>query len=89
MNLHSVFLRGLYGKKKGETTYSINALPLGGYVSIWGENGEPDDEAKHHPRAFSNRPKWAQIAVLVAGVAMNMILALCHLHRHFVWQECR
>jgi regulator of sigma E protease len=66
----------LYGKKKGETTYSINALPLGGYVSIWGENGEPDDEAKHHPRAFSNRPKWAQIAVLVAGVAMNMLLAL-------------
>jgi len=65
----------LFSKKKGETTYSINALPLGGYVSIWGENGEPDDEAKHHPRAFSNRPKWAQILVLVAGVAMNMLLA--------------
>jgi regulator of sigma E protease len=66
----------LFSKKKGETRYSINALPLGGYVSIWGENGDPEDEAKHHPRAFSNRPKWAQVLVLVAGVVMNMLLAL-------------
>lgn len=66
----------IFAKKKGETTYAVNALPLGGYVSIWGENGEPDDEAKHHPRAFGNRPKWAQLLVLVAGVAMNMLLAL-------------
>lgn len=66
----------LFKKKVGETTYALNALPLGGYVSIWGENGEPDDEAKHHPRAFGNRPWWAQLLVLIAGVAMNMVLAL-------------
>lgn len=66
----------LFAKKKGETTYAVNAVPLGGYVSIWGENGEPDDAAKHHPRAFGNRPKWAQLLVLVAGVAMNMLFAL-------------
>jgi regulator of sigma E protease len=66
----------LFAKKKGETVYAVNSLPLGGYVSIWGENGEPDDEAKTHPRAFGNRPKWAQLLVLVAGVAMNMLLAL-------------
>lgn len=66
----------IFVKKKGETLYAVNALPLGGYVSIWGENGEPNDEAKHHPRAFGNRPKWAQIVVLLAGVAMNMLLAL-------------
>lgn len=69
----------LYSKKKGETTYSINALPLGGYVSIWGENGSEEDKAhdgaKNHPRAFSNRPWWAQLLVLVAGVTMNMLLA--------------
>ncbi len=66
----------LFSKKKGETTYSINALPLGGYVSIWGENGgEEDAIAKTHPRAFSNRPWWAQLLVLLAGVTMNMILA--------------
>lgn len=66
----------LYSKKQGETTYSFNLLPLGGYVAIWGENGEPDDEAKSHPRAFSNRPWWAQLLVLIAGVTMNMLLAL-------------
>jgi regulator of sigma E protease len=66
----------LYAKKKGETVYAINALPLGGYVSIWGENGEPNDEAKNHPRAFGNRPWWAQMLVLIAGVTMNMALAL-------------
>lgn len=65
----------LFAKKKGETVYAVNALPLGGYVSIWGENGEPDDEAKTHPRAFGNRPKWAQFLVLIAGVVMNMLLA--------------
>ena len=66
----------IFSKKYGETTYAVNALPLGGYVSIWGENGQPDDVAKHHPRAFGNRPWWAQLAVLFAGVAMNMFLAL-------------
>jgi regulator of sigma E protease len=65
----------LFSKKYRETKYSINALPFGGYVSIWGENGEPADEAKTHPRAFGNRPWWAQIAVLIAGVVMNMLLA--------------
>ncbi len=69
----------LFAKKKGETTYVVNALPLGGYVSIWGENGSEEDSAdggaKNHPRAFGNRPKWAQFLVLIAGVAMNMLLA--------------
>lgn len=66
----------IFSKRKGETLYVINSLPLGGYVSIWGENGEPDDKAKHHPRAFGNRPWWAQLLVLIAGVTMNMLLAL-------------
>lgn len=69
----------IYSKKKGETTYSINALPLGGYVSIWGENGSESDNdhggVKNHPRAFANRPWWAQLLVLIAGVTMNMLLA--------------
>ncbi len=70
----------IIAKKYGETTYAINALPLGGYVSIWGENGSEEDKKAHgaatHPRAFGNRPWWAQLLVLVAGVTMNMLLAL-------------
>ena len=65
----------LFSKKVGETEYSLNAIPLGGYVSIYGENGEPDDAAKNNPRSFGNRPKYAQLLVLFAGVAMNMIFA--------------
>ena len=70
----------IFSKKIGETTYAVNALPLGGYVSIWGENGSDEDTKAHgaatHPRAFGNRPWWAQLLVLVAGVTMNMLLAL-------------
>lgn len=70
----------LFGKKVGETLYAFNAIPLGGYVSIFGENGSEEDKkehgALHHPRAFSNRPWWAQLLVLIAGVTMNMLLAL-------------
>lgn len=70
----------IFSKKIGETVYAVNALPLGGYVSIWGENGSDEDKkangASTHPRAFGNRPWWAQLLTLVAGVTMNMLLAL-------------
>lgn len=70
----------IFGKKYGETLYAFNAIPLGGYVSIWGENGSDEDKKENgaatHPRAFGNRPAWAQLLVLIAGVAMNMVLAL-------------
>lgn len=70
----------LFGKKIGETLYAFNAIPLGGYVSIWGENGSDEDKKENgaatNPRAFGNRPAWAQLVVLFAGVAMNMVLAL-------------
>jgi regulator of sigma E protease len=69
----------IFGKKIGETTYAVNSIPLGGYVSIFGENGSEEDKkehgALHHPRAFGNRPWWAQLLVLIAGVTMNMVLA--------------
>lgn len=66
----------LFGKRYGETEYTINALPLGGFVRIFGE--DPSDEALHGPdadRAFVNKAKWRQALVLVAGVAFNVIFA--------------
>jgi regulator of sigma E protease len=63
----------LFGKRFGETEYSFNALPIGGFVRIHGEDlGEVRDDAL---RAFSSKPKWMQALVLVAGVAMNVLLA--------------
>ena len=59
----------LFGFKKGETTYSVNAIPLGGFVKILGEEGVNDD-----PRAFANGTFGARLATLLAGVGMNFVL---------------
>ena len=59
----------LAGIKKGETEYSIRALPIGGYVAMEGEDEESDSEG-----SFSNAPVQNRIAVVVAGAVMNLIL---------------
>jgi len=66
----------LFGKKYGETEYTINALPFGGFVRIFGEN--PDKESTSGPdsaRALIHKPKRIQAAVLFAGVFFNIIFA--------------
>jgi regulator of sigma E protease len=67
----------LFSWRRGETEYSLNALPIGGYVKILGENGDEDEVLSDtdKPRTFGARPKWAQALVLVAGVTMNVLLA--------------
>lgn len=66
----------LFSRKYGETEYSLNALPLGGYVRIYGEDPTAVDVADSDTgRAFGSRPKWAQALVLIAGVTMNWIFA--------------
>ena len=68
----------LFGVKRGETEYTLNALPLGGFVRIYGESLVHDEAEEHDPdkaRALWARPKWAQALVLVAGVVMNVLLA--------------
>jgi len=62
----------LWSRKRGETTYAVNALPLGGYVKIAGENPADDEGGS---RSFQRRPIWARMAVSVAGVVMNLVLA--------------
>jgi regulator of sigma E protease len=66
----------LFSIKKGETNYSFNLLPIGGYVKIHGEN--PDDVAFDDPdreRSFIAKPRIIQGLVVIAGVVMNWILA--------------
>lgn len=66
----------IFGKKYGETEYTLNALPLGGFVKIYGE--DPTQEHIDGPdsaRSFVHKPKLVQAAVLVAGVTMNVLLA--------------
>jgi len=64
--------------KKGETEYSLNWLPFGGFVHIWGEDSEDDSLSNNKAmlaRKFGNRPKWAQVVTLFAGVCMNAVVA--------------
>lgn len=69
----------VFGIKKGETLYSINALPLGGFVKVFGEEyheheGKASKELKE--RGFVYKKPWQKAVVLVAGVFMNVMLAV-------------
>ncbi len=61
----------LWGKKIGETIYSINSIPLGGFVRLYGEEGSHSEDS----RSFAAQPIWARVKVVVFGVLMNFILA--------------
>jgi len=62
--------------RRGETEYSLNALPIGGFVRIYGEDAAAvSTEASDRSRSFSARPKWAQALVLIAGVTANILFA--------------
>lgn len=61
----------LVQKTKGETKYTLRALPIGGYVKMEGEDESSDD-----PRSFSNVSVWSRIAVILAGAIMNFVLAI-------------
>ncbi len=66
--------RAIVIAKKGETLYTLNWLPLGGFVKICGEDGKVPGAASD-PRAFSSKPRLAQALVLIAGIAMNLFFA--------------
>ena len=61
----------LWKKQKGETQYSLRAVPLGGFCAMTGE-----DEASSDPRAFTSQPAWKRIIILAAGAFMNFVLGL-------------
>ena len=67
----------LWGKKFGETIYSINLLPFGGFARMLGEDSsEQVDKKEDLKRAFFSQTKRVRVAVLLAGVVMNFILGV-------------
>ncbi len=64
----------IWGKKFGETEYSLNTLPIGGFVRLLGED-EVEKKVLENPRSFAAKLPWQKILVVVAGVSMNLILA--------------
>ena len=61
----------VFGWKKGETTYTVNWIPLGGFVKIKGEDGEQSREKD----SFGHKTFWQRLGILSAGVLMNLLLA--------------
>jgi membrane-associated protease RseP (regulator of RpoE activity) len=61
--------------KRGETTYKLSLLPLGGYVNMVGE-GTDADENEDYPRSFKNKPVGQRMAIISAGVIMNLIFGV-------------
>jgi regulator of sigma E protease len=59
---------------RGETTYSLNLLPIGGYVNMAGEDNESPDVPL--ARTFRGQPLGWRLAVVLAGPAMNFVLAI-------------
>lgn len=75
----------VFGKKFGETVYSINWLPIGGFVKLYGEDEagsgtvsiKPQKiSSKNKNRAFFAKPAWQRALVVFAGVFMNFVLAV-------------
>ena len=72
----------LFSKKKGETIYSFNLLPLGGFVRIAGENERLLGDAKaleayspeEKKKLFFNQPPWRRSVVILAGITINIVL---------------
>lgn len=73
----------LFGKKIGETIYSINWLPIGGFVKLYGEDEAGGGKIRiskseirnDRNRAFFAKSAWQRAVVIVAGVIMNAVLA--------------
>jgi regulator of sigma E protease len=61
----------LWSKKRGETTYSLRAIPIGGFCAMEGEDGDSEN-----PRAFTSAAVWKRFCILIAGSAMNFLAGL-------------
>jgi regulator of sigma E protease len=64
----------LIGWRRGNTDFRISAIPFGGYVRMLGE--QPGDEHAADPASFQAKSRWQRAMVVVAGPAMNILLAL-------------
>lgn len=58
-----------------ETLYTVNWLPFGGFVRIFGERADDSIDAEQKKRAFVHKPRYVQAAVLLAGVVFNLLFA--------------
>jgi regulator of sigma E protease len=61
--------------RRGETEYGVGVIPLGGYVKITGMNPNEELDPEVAPRAYYNQPVWKRVVVILAGPAVNLLIA--------------
>lgn len=79
----------IFGKKFGETVYSLNWVPFGGFVKIFGENAEdlvtPEGIIEDRSRSLAHKSKLVQASVLAAGVTFNIVFAWLVISIGLMW----
>ncbi len=73
----------VFSKTRGETVYSVRAIPIGGFVRMLGENSEDEPEDGEEPlseedqlRSFSNKNPLQKLAILLAGIFNNLVIGI-------------
>jgi regulator of sigma E protease len=70
-------------EQAGATLYTLNYLPIGGFVKLEGEDGDDGGD----PHSFANAKLWIKVGILLAGVTMNLILAFAIFTGIALWGE--
>lgn len=65
----------LIGRKMGETEYLLSAIPLGGYVKLFGEDETEATNQEDRARSFAHQKLWGKVLIVAAGPGFNFILA--------------
>ncbi len=68
----------IWGKKIGETVYSLNWLPIGGFCKLLGEDPEGNEKVdkKNKSESFEYKKPWQKMLIVLGGVIMNLVLAV-------------
>lgn len=70
------FGKKIFKFKRGDTTYAISLIPLGGYVKMFGEQPGSQIEEREKAVSFTHKTVWQRIAIVAAGPLMNFIFAV-------------
>lgn len=73
----------LAGFRRGETEYILSAIPVGGYVRLLGEGRDEDISPAERTRAFTHKPIWQRVLVVLAGPLANLVCPAVLYFFHF------
>lgn len=70
------FGKKIFSHKRGDTTYCLSIIPLGGYVKMYGDDPSADIPADQKQFSFLHKPVWPRMAIVLAGPLMNLFFAI-------------